>query len=70
MEPFVAGLQNGYEPAQWAALAHDLRSAMPFTYWMVDLPWPLQLARQVAGHLPGGTSSQPAPDGDSWNSSL
>ncbi|MEY9860109.1 hypothetical protein ABH935_005745 [Catenulispora sp. GAS73] len=61
MELLVAGLQDGDYPAHWAALAHDLRGAVPYTNWTVDLPWPLHLARQAARHVPPAEPTRPPP---------
>ncbi|MEV4055174.1 RNaseH domain-containing protein [Amycolatopsis sp. NPDC049688] len=47
LELGVAGLQNGDQPEQWAAMAHNLRDAVPYTRWTTPLPWPLQLAQQI-----------------------
>ncbi|MFV2104891.1 RNaseH domain-containing protein [Micromonospora sp. LOL_024] len=35
----------------WAALVHDLRNATPYIRWTTALPWPLQLAKQIADYM-------------------
>jgi hypothetical protein len=51
IELFVAGIQDGDDPDHWAALAHELRSATPYSKATTMLPWPLHLARQVEEYL-------------------
>ncbi|MFI9009917.1 pPIWI_RE module domain-containing protein [Actinosynnema sp. NPDC053489] len=51
VELLVAGLQDGDRPADWAALAHDLRNAEPYSPWTVSLPWPLHLAQRMESYL-------------------
>ncbi|WP_218038285.1 pPIWI_RE module domain-containing protein [Acrocarpospora pleiomorpha] len=51
VELLVAGLQDGDRPEHWAALAHNLRNAEPYSHWMTTLPWPLSLATQIEKYI-------------------
>lgn len=51
VELCVAGLQQGDDPDHWAALAHELRWAAPYSKVTTTLPWPLHLAQQVEEYL-------------------
>lgn len=51
IELFVAGLQSGDDPDHWAAVAHELRRAAPYSKAATVLPWPLHLAKQVEEYL-------------------
>ncbi|GAA1801323.1 hypothetical protein GCM10009682_23940 [Luedemannella flava] len=51
IELFVAAIQPGDVPDHWAALAHDLRWAAPYSDVTTTLPWPLHLAKQVDEYL-------------------
>lgn len=51
VELFVAGVQASDRPEEWAALVHELRSALPYANWATTLPWPLHLARQIGDQL-------------------
>jgi hypothetical protein len=51
VELCVAGIQDGDQPAHWAALVHNLRDAGPYIHWSTELPWPLQLAKQIGEYV-------------------
>jgi len=51
IELLVAAVQPGDMPDHWAALAHDLRWATPYSDVTTTLPWPLHLAAQVDEYL-------------------
>ncbi|MEU0486643.1 RNaseH domain-containing protein, partial [Streptosporangium sp. NPDC006013] len=51
VELLVAGLQSGDRPERWAALAHNLRGAEPYSHWMTPLPWPLSLAQRIEKYI-------------------
>jgi len=51
IELLVAGVQEGDRPEHWAALAHDLRNAAPYSRETTILPWPLHLAEQIEEYL-------------------
>lgn len=52
VELCVAGIQDGDQPEHWAALAHNLRNAAPYSHWATALPWPLHLAKQIEEYIP------------------
>ncbi|GAA0393782.1 hypothetical protein Acor_74690 [Acrocarpospora corrugata] len=51
VELLVAGVQDGDRPEHWAALAHNLRNATPYSHWTTMLPWPLNLAKQIEKYI-------------------
>jgi hypothetical protein len=51
VELCVAGIQDGDQPVHWAALVHNLRDAGPYIHWSTELPWPLQLAKQIGEYI-------------------
>ncbi len=51
IEIFAAGLQPGDNPDYWAAVAHELRWAAPYSKVTTVLPWPLHLAKQAEEYL-------------------
>jgi hypothetical protein len=51
VELFVAAIQPGDSPVHWAALAHELRDANPYFAYEHVLPWPLQIAEQLAEYI-------------------
>ncbi|WP_394622263.1 RNaseH domain-containing protein [Lentzea sp. JNUCC 0626] len=48
---WVAGAQEGDQPERWAAPAHDLLRAEPFSHRTITLPWPLHLAQQIGKYV-------------------
>lgn len=51
VEIYVAAIQEGDDPAAWAALAHELRDGNPYFSGETVLPWPLQIAKQLGEYI-------------------
>lgn len=67
VELYVAGIQPGDDPMEWAAIAHELRDANPFHLDELTLPWPLHLASKLGEYI---SPVYVEPEDDSTGSSV